>query len=369
MTDIPAFLMPRTCPLNPPEQLARLRAEQPITRVRLWDGTTPWLVTRYDDVRAVLADPRFSADPARPGYPARSPAGKRRTGGVSFLQMDDPEHARYRRMLIGEFTMRRMERLRPLVLETIEGLLSAMAAGPRPVDLVEAFALPAPSMVICRLLGVPYADHAFFQQHSRTMLDTRADPEDVAGARRALARYLHELVVAKQADPGDDLIGRLIERHGRTGELTTRQMVAMAMLLLVAGHETTANMIALGTLTLLQHPEQARRLRDGEPAYVRGTVEELLRLLTITHTGRRRTAVEDVDLRGTSSAPAKASSPPPTPPTATPRSSPTPTACPPSGPPTTMSPSASASTSVSGNSWPGWNCRSPTPRCCGASPG
>jgi cytochrome P450 len=295
-----AYPQRRTCPFDPPPALSRLRDEAGVTRVTLWDGSTPWLVTRYEQVRAVLADPRFSADPARPGYPARSAAGRaRRQGRRSFITMDDPEHARYRRMLTGEFTVRRIESLRPLVAATVSELLESMAAGPRPADLVAAFALPLPSTVICWLLGVPYADHAFFEDHSRAMLSTRADPGDAVRASQALIGYLRDLVVRKAADPGDDLIGRLIVSRVRTGELQIRDVISMSVLLLVAGHETTANMISLGTLTLLQYPAQAAEIRDStDPAVTGAAVEELLRLLTITHTGRRRVATEDAEVGG-----------------------------------------------------------------------
>ncbi|HEX3779119.1 MAG TPA: cytochrome P450 [Pseudonocardiaceae bacterium] len=298
----PAFPMRRDCPFDPPPELTRLRAEQPISRVRIWDGSTPWLITRHQDVRAVLADRRFSSDPTRPGYPGRSAGGqlRRQRGPGSFLTMDDPEHARHRRKLISEFTVRRTESLRPMITEAVDGLLATMAAGPRPVDLVTAFALPLPSLVICRLLGVPYADHEFFQQRSRDMLDTRADPEHNLRAAKELGAYVYGLVKAKVADPGDDLLSRLVTSWLATGELTAREITSMAMLLLVAGHETTANMIGLGVLLLLRDPAAATTIREAtDPAVANGAVEELLRLLTITHLGRRRVATEDVDLGGT----------------------------------------------------------------------
>jgi cytochrome P450 len=302
MTELPTFPMSRGCPLDPPAELVELAAARPLGRVRIWDGSTPWLVTRHDDVRAVLADRRFSSDPRNPGFPNQSPVSKlrRERSNGSFLTMDDPEHARYRRMLVGEFTVRRTEALRPLIVDSVTGLLAALADGPKPVDLVSAFALPLPSLVICHLLGVPYADHEFFQQRSRDMLNATADPEDALRAGKQLVGYLYGLVKAKEADPGDDLLSRLIDARLRTGELTAREVTSMATLLLVAGHETTANQFALGVAALLRNPDQAAQLREATDAnVVNGAVEELLRLLTITHFGRRRVATEDVELNGT----------------------------------------------------------------------
>lgn len=295
----PRFPMTRGCPFDPPAELTQLRAEHPISRVTLWDGSSPWLVTRYEDVRSVLGDPRVSADSDRPGYPALSAGLRaRRKTMRSFIAMDDPDHAVYRKMLIGDFTVRRTETLRPMIEEIVADLLDAMERRPRPVDLVEAFALPLPSMVICRMLGVPYADHDFFQQRSRTLLDLSVDPQESVRATDDLREYLTRLIATKEADPTDDILGRLAQRRVLTGELTRDEAASMALLLLVAGHETTANMIGLGILTLLRHPEQAAEVRDGDAAVVKSTVEELLRLLTVVHTGRRRVAVEDIEIGG-----------------------------------------------------------------------
>ncbi|MGO4752207.1 cytochrome P450, partial [Streptomyces sp. 2MCAF27] len=164
---IPGFPMERAagCPFSPPPQLRRLQAEQPLTRVRLWDGSTPWVVTRYDDQRALLSDQRCSVDLTRPGFPYMNPAFREsaKRGRPSFLNMDDPEHARLRRMLSGAFTVKRIEALRPAVQRMTEEFIGAMLAGPKPADLVRTLALPLPSLVICELLGVPYEDHDFFQ--------------------------------------------------------------------------------------------------------------------------------------------------------------------------------------------------------------
>ncbi|GAB3843462.1 cytochrome P450 [Dactylosporangium cerinum] len=292
--------MQRRCPFDPPPQLSRLRAEDPVSRVRLWDGSTPWLITRYEDQRAVLADPRFSADGRKPGYPHLTAASAvRRERSRAFISMDNPEHDAHRRMLTRDFMVKRVEALRPTVQRIVDELIDDMLRDIPPVDLVEAFALPVPSLVICELLGIPYADHAFFQRCSHTIISRTVTPEAAIAAADELKDYLSRLVDAKDHEPADDVLSRLVVKQLRTGALTRCEVVDMAVLLLVAGHETTANMIALGTLTLLQHPDQLAELRGTDnPKLVANAVEELLRYLNITHTGRRRVALEDVEVGG-----------------------------------------------------------------------
>jgi cytochrome P450 len=296
-TGVPAYPMRRDCPFDPPPELGRIRAEDPVTRVRLWDGSRPWLITGYADQRAVLADHRFSADVTRPGYPHVTAAVQaRRRQSRSFLSMDDPEHGTYRKMLTGTFMIKRVEALRPRVQEIVDDLIDTMLADAPPADLVSAFALPVPSLVICELLGVPYADHEFFQRCSRVLVSSRSTPEEASAATGELKDYLVRLLGRKAEEPADDLLSRLVVEQAET--MTHSRLADMAMLLLVAGHETTANMIALGTLTLLQHPDQLAELRAGDPRLVASAVEELLRYLTIVHSGRRRVAVEDVEVGG-----------------------------------------------------------------------
>ncbi|MGW5645638.1 cytochrome P450 [Saccharopolyspora sp. NPDC003752] len=297
--EVPEFPMARAagCPFDPPPDLRSRQEAGPLAKVRLWDGSTPWLVTRYAEQRTLLADPRVSADITRPGYPSSAPI---RPGGsgVSFILMDDPEHARLRRMVTAPFTVKRVAAMRPAVQKIVDDLIDELLAGPNPVDLVEAFALPVPSLVICELLGVPYSDHDFFQENSKTIIKRDASPDDRTAAMGRLAGYLDDLVGAKLANPGDDLLSRLTERVA-AGELARGEAARMGVLLLIAGHETTANMIALGTLALLEHPEQLALLRDtDDPKLVAGAVEELLRYLHITHNGRRRVALEDIEIDG-----------------------------------------------------------------------
>jgi cytochrome P450 len=297
--DVPSYPMSRNgkCPFDPPPELYAHQEQGPLAKVRIWDGSRPWLVTRYADQRALLADRRVSADVARPGYPSPAPIPK---GGsaISFILMDDPEHARLRRMVTAPFAIRRVEAMRPAVQKIVDDLIDDMLAGPKPVDLVEAFALPVPSLVICALLGVPYTDHDFFQANSRTIIKRDARPEDRQAALASLVGYLDQLVDTKITEPGDDLLSRLAARV-ESGELSRTDAAQMGVLLLIAGHETTANMVALGTLALLEHPDQLARLREADdPALVSSAVEELLRYLHITHNGRRRVALEDIELDG-----------------------------------------------------------------------
>ncbi|MFC3453339.1 cytochrome P450 [Amycolatopsis speibonae] len=287
-------------PLDPAPELTRLAEGDPVSRVRLWDGSTPWLITRHEDVRAVLADPRVSVDATQPGFPHTNAVSKTRdTRMKTLMQMDAPDHTVQRRLLTPEFTVKKMAALRPRIQLIVDDLLGELLAGPRPVDLIEAFALPVPSRVICELLGVPYADRAFFQEVARTLVMDESDPGQALAAGEQLNAYLEDLVARKDARPGDDLFSMLAVERFRTGAMTSREIATLGQLLLVAGHDTIAGMITLGTIALLTHPDQLRVLRDGDdPAVVAGAVEELLRYLSITHTEARRVAREDLEIGG-----------------------------------------------------------------------
>jgi cytochrome P450 len=296
---VPEFPMPRAgrCPFDPPPALKELQEEAPLTKVRLWDGSEPWLVTRYAEQRALLGDARVSSDIDRPGFPPKA-SSEGSEGKLSFIMMDDPEHARLRRLVTAPFAIKKVEALRPAVQRIVDGLIDDLLAGPQPVDLVEAFALPIPSLVICELLGVPYEDHEMFQSNTKTMVSSAATPEQRNVATREIAGYLATMIGKRLAAPKDDLLSSIAGRI-TTGELDHQQATEMALLLLIAGHETTANMIALGTAALLQHPDQLDLLREtDDPKLVASAVEELLRYLNITHQGRRRAVTEDIEIAG-----------------------------------------------------------------------
>ncbi|ROO84678.1 hypothetical protein EDD29_2205 [Actinocorallia herbida] len=282
----------REDPLGLPVGLEVFR-DGPPAKVRMADGSTTWLVGRHADARSVLADPRISADDTHPAYPKLLPVPAEK-GALSFLRFDDPEHGRMRRMLAAEFTVRRTNALRPSIEEAVDRLLDDMLAKDGPADLVADFALPLPSLVICVLLGVPYADHGFFQRASLEFLNVEADPAIAIAAAERLQEYLTRLIAAKVADPTDDLLGRVAAAQVVPGHLTEEELVLMARLLLIAGHETTANMLSLGTLLLLKSPDQLARLAADAPA----VTEELLRHLSIVHFGLPRTAREPVEVGG-----------------------------------------------------------------------
>lgn len=293
-----AFPQNRTCPYHPPTGYpSASRGQRPVSRVRLFDGRTVWLVTGHAEARALLADPRLSSDRAHPAFPFFAPRlatlAQRR---VELIGVDDPEHNAQRRMLIPSFTVRRTAALRPRIQETVDRLLDAMAEQGPPAELVSAFALPVPSMVICALLGVPYADHDFFEAQSRKLL-RGPEPADVMAAREELDAYFRVLIERKRREPGDGLLDELIAEQLETGAVERDELVRLAEILLVAGHETTANMISLGTFTLLQHPDQLARLTDGDADAVPAAVEELLRFLSIAD-GLSRVAVEDIEIGG-----------------------------------------------------------------------
>ncbi|MFJ8038960.1 cytochrome P450 [Kitasatospora sp. NPDC096147] len=293
-TELPAAT--GRCPFDPLPAYREADRVAPVTEARLWDGTTCHLLTGYQEVRAAFADKRFSADARHPGFPFLSPGRRELTNRTtpSFIRLDDPEHARQRRLLTGDFIIKRVEAMRPEIQRIVDETLDRMIAGGGPADLVTAFALPVPSLVICLLLGVPYEDHDFFQQQSRKLLDLTSDVEEVSGAVQSLTDYLTGLAESKQREPDGGLLSRLVARD----EVTLDEAAAMGLLLLVAGHETTANMTALGTLALLRHPEQAELWRR-EPELTNGAVEELLRYLTIIQHGLPRVALEDIEIGGT----------------------------------------------------------------------
>ncbi|GAA2902088.1 hypothetical protein GCM10020220_109290 [Nonomuraea rubra] len=247
--------------------------------------------------------PRFSSDKRKDGFPLftldAATLQQLRSQPPLMLGMDGAEHSATRRPVISEFTVKRLAALRPRVQDIVDHFIDDLLATDRhPVDLVQAFSLPVPSLVICELLGVPYTDHDFFQSRT-TMMVSRTSVEDRRRAFAELRAYIGDLLTRKESEPGDDLFSRQIAGQRQKGTLDHAGLVSLAFLLLTAGHETTANMISLGVVGLLTHPEQLA-LITADPGKTPLAVEELLRYFTIADGVTSRIATEDVKIGGAS---------------------------------------------------------------------
>ncbi|MET7768473.1 cytochrome P450 [Nocardia sp. NPDC005366] len=301
-TEIPEYPIEKSaaCPFSPAPRIRELAAVKPLNRVRIWNGSTPWLVTGYTELKALMSDPRVSVDDRRPGFPHWNEGMLATVDSRprSVFTSDGEEHTRFRRMMTKPFTFKRVDALRPSIQQMTEDHIDRMLAGPQPADLVEALALPIPTLMISEMLGVPYKDHEFFQRHATVGVDRYATKEQAAEGRAGLARYLIDLIKVKLDEPAEDVVSDLAERV-RSNELTMREAAQLGTGLLIAGHETSANMISLGVLALLENPEQFALLRDTEdPKLVANAVEELLRYLSIIQNGQRRVAIEDIEIAG-----------------------------------------------------------------------
>jgi len=293
---LPEFPMPRTHPLDPPPQYRVLGAEHPVFQVRTPRGDTAWVVTRHEDVRAVLTDRAFSSDPRTPGFPTYVTGDVPPPAGF-FMQADPPDHGRLRRSVTREFLINQMEALRPAMRRILDRLVDDLTAdGAESADLVRDFALPMAAMTICEILGVPFEDHVLFVSLTDTVLDRTSPPEEAVKAAVELMGYFDRLVTTKEAQPSEDMFGRMVTRSAEGG-LNHAELVGMAALLLLAGYDTMAQMIGIGTVTLFEHPGQLAELKQ-DPTLLPGAVEELLRYLSINHAGLPRAATEDVVVGG-----------------------------------------------------------------------
>lgn len=293
MTEPLTFPMTGFDPFGPPNEILAVRdAERPIARVRYPDGKLGWLATRRATVRAVLADQRFSARQELRSTPFSSATNVPPALPGMFIGMDAPEHTHYRRLLIGQFTVRRMRQLTERIEQIAEEHLDQMAVAGPPVDLVRAYARPIPAMVICELLGVPHDVRERFTRDVAEASRQDATMEQMHQAIADVTAYFGELVRQKRAEPTDDLLSGLIVDGG---ELTDEELTNIAFLLLGAGLDTTANMLGLGTFALLNNPEQIPAMTDPDTAD--NAVEELLRYLPVIP-GTVRAALEDAELEG-----------------------------------------------------------------------
>ena len=278
--------------LDPVPELGRTRAREPVSKIDIPFGVNVWLVTGYEEAKVVLANAKgYSNDFANLG--AHGASESHTPGGLGFA--DPPEHTRLRKLLTPEFTMRRLARLTPGIKAIIDQQLDVMAAADGPVDLVEAFALPIPSLVICELLGVPYEERSAFQRLSMARFDLFGGATASLGAISESLQYLQGVVKQQRDDPGDGLLGMLIKEHG--DEIDDLELAGLADGVLTGGFETTASMLALGALVLLQDRDAFTLIHDDDAA-VHNFVEELLRYLTVVQVAFPRFAREDVTVGG-----------------------------------------------------------------------
>ncbi len=298
MSDCPHFPTVTAQGLDPDPLLAELRAMQPVVRVQLPYGEPCWLLTRYEDVRAMLADPRFSraatigTDVGRMAefFPIED----------SILGMDPPEHTRIRRLVSATFTARRMQALRGRAQEIVDGLLDAMEASEQPVDFVQAVALPLPITMICELLGVPFEDRVRFNAWADIFMTSSGHTvEELLDAHGQLTAYLADLIAKRRAEPTDDVLGALVAARDEDDSVITEgELQSLAMAILVAGYETTANQLGKFVLCLLDNPDQLQLLRD-HPELIPNAVEELMRLIPLSAGSQiAYLATEDVEIGG-----------------------------------------------------------------------
>lgn len=286
----------RRCPFDPPDEYALLRAERPVSRLRLPGGRVGWLVTRYEDAREALADPALTppltqvtpaADLPLPEEELAVPPGM-------FSALDPPEHSRYRRQVSRYFTNKRMRELTPWLDEIIDGRVTELIADGPPADFVARVAQPVPAQVICDMLGIPAADRASYERWTLTVLSRGSGEEELRAAASGLYGGLGELVEHAKKHPGDGIVSDLV--NGGT-PLTDAEVVSIGTLLLITGLETTVNMLGLGAFALLEHPAQMAALRSDERRFD-VAVEELLRYLTIVQFGSTRVAHADTVVAG-----------------------------------------------------------------------
>lgn len=293
--DLPTFPKVRgACPFDPPPEYVDWNSRAGLTKIRVWNDVPAWLATGAVEVRTVLTDPRFSSNPSN-GMPAMGPRDGVSPANRTFIRMDDPDHARLRKMVMREFRLQHVQARRSQLEQfTTEHLDRMVASGPTG-DLVADFALPIPSLAIADLLGVAPGQEEVFQRTATVLMSLGSTADEIGVVVAELFGYLHQLVAQKRAEPGDDLVSRLVVRYAMTGEITDEEVVLACFLLLAAGHETTANMITMAALALMEHPDQLEQfLASDEPADVDAAIEELLRYLSIISNGPVRVAMEDV---------------------------------------------------------------------------
>jgi cytochrome P450 len=282
---------------DPHPTYRQLRRAGPVRLVKLPSGVSAWLVTRYDDARRALSDPRLSkAVPVGGPAEVSMPSEIRAAIMHHMLNADPPDHTRLRRLVSTAFTSRRIEALRPRIGQITEELLDRMNGRDR-LDLIDAFAFPLPIQVICELLGVPVADRDSFRAWSGIIVAGSQSGGRLPGAVAAMVAYIRGLIADRRGRDGDDLLAALISATDDGDRLSRDELTSMVFLLLVAGHETTVNLIGNGAFLLLSEPERWERLR-AEPSLLPSAIEEFLRFDGPVETATFRVATEEVEIGG-----------------------------------------------------------------------
>ncbi|MFI6072057.1 cytochrome P450 [Actinoplanes sp. NPDC051343] len=297
---LPAFPMPRGCPLHPPEPYSQLREHAPVSRVMLdVTGRPTWVIARHEHVKEVLASPAMSSSWKDPGYPLQValPAEFLENYELPLIAMDPPDHTVRRRLIIPELTARRMQDLRPRIQQLVDERIDAMLAAGPPADLVTALAAPVPGQVFAELVGASAEDAAFFRRHAEATMTRGVSGETLASMQAEMEARLDAMVTAKEKTPTDDVLGRIVRRNQQDGALAHESVVAVARILMFGGFDTVANMISLGVVTLLRHPDQLAELTAQETLLPQA-IGELLRFLSINDSASRRVAVADVEIGG-----------------------------------------------------------------------
>jgi cytochrome P450 len=295
-SSLPTLPRARPHPFDIPAEYATLRAEAPISRFIWPNGVEGWLVTTYDLIRALLADNRLSIDRAGNMPPSLAIGRKPVMMPRSLVAMDPPEHTTWRRLILRDLTPGKARAMQPRIEEVTRQYLTRMRDQGPPADLLSSVAFPVPSQIICDLLGVPADDHEFFQRQTQVRSAVDSTPEEVDEATIALTDYLRHIVAEKLRHPGDDLLSRLGQEKVDGQPVSAEHMVGMGMLLLLAGHETTASTIGIGAANVMGDEALIRRLQTPDGA--ESVVEEILRIHSIIQYGVARRATADIEIGG-----------------------------------------------------------------------
>ncbi|MFE2295074.1 cytochrome P450 [Streptomyces sp. NPDC059452] len=296
MTAAPPYPQKRTCPYQPPPGYREIGEQGPVLKVTLFDGREAWMVTGYKESREILTHPNLSSLRTHPDFPIVAPRFRSQIArSLALIAMDPPVHDTYRRYLNPHFSLKQVRAMRPELEKLVSGYVDTIIDHGPPADLVPLLAVPLPSLVICRHLGVPYEDHDFFQDASgKVMLGTE---EESATAAQELVDYIDALVTEQIRTPSDGLLGQLVRERVVPGDLGHDELVSIALVLLIAAHETTSSSLALGVITLLEHPDQLALLQQ-DPDRLPGAVEELLRYIATTDLVATRIAKGDIEIAG-----------------------------------------------------------------------